>query len=685
MAVPESKSVARRLALLPLLVCAFACGEASRESTTIRPALAVGAAVSRPTPSATVDVEAHELAVPETHRPAAPSFEGATGWLNVTRPLNAEDLRGHVVLVDFWTSCCINCLHTLPALKELEARFPASSFLVVGVHSPKFETERGTDRLEAIARQYRIQHPIAVDGNMAIWDRWGASSWPTLALIDSSGRIAWVGHGEPDVDELANVIAAEIARARDVERNLATTPVAVVHASTWDAPAVAFPSGVAVVDARTLAVSDTGNGRVLLVARDGHVVRALGEGELLLPHGLSVHQGFVYVADTDHHQVKRIRISTGDVEVVAGTGEIGFAPLRDQWRRGSEVALRSPWATAWVGNRLFLALAGSHQIAEVDVTDGRVRGFAGDGREALRDGERMDASFAQPSALATDGTELFVLDSESSSVRAIHLRTSHVRTLVGRGLFEFGLVDGTPDVARLQHPLGLAFAAGALWIADTYNNAMRRVEIASGATSTRLASTNHDALYEPAAVAADGDTLWIADTNHHRIVSLRASNGPSRVVAFRDAPTPSHVVASVPVDRLASREFETVEFEPLPTVPGQSTTLRVQFSLPEGTVVNEEAPFSLVLRRASEARIAGLPVERLGRDVQTGFTLQVELASRSSQGDASLDLQMVVCDDVRHAACVPVERTIHIPLRAAGNAPGDATRAISLPSAVVAP
>lgn len=684
MAETQNQSVvARDLAFLSLCVCVFACGGTSHERPPEAPASVVGSAIAFNAADTPLPASTAEPVVPEHRRPVAPGFDGATAWLNAERALTLDDLRGHIVLVDFWTSCCINCLHTLPTLAELERAFSPNQFLVLGVHSPKFETERRSERLESIAQQYGIRHPIAVDGNMAIWDRWGATSWPTLVLLDARGRIAWVGHGEPDVDELRHLIEGEIARADSVERSLVNAPVAGARPADWNAPAIGFPSGIAVVDGRTLAVTDTGNGRVLLVGRDGRVTQSLGDGQFAIPHGLSSHNGYIYVADTDHHQVKRIRLTTREVEVVAGTGELGFAPLRDQWRRAREVALRSPWATTWVGERLFVALAGSHQIAEIDVPDGRIRGFAGNGREALEDGERMDASFAQPSALASDGTELFVLDSESSSVRAVHLRTSAVRTIVGRGLFESGLIDGDARTARLQHPLGLAYAEGALWVADTYNNAIRRVDPTTGATTTRFRSAAHEELYEPAAIVADRDALWIADTNHHRMALVRTGSGAPRAVEFRDGPAASRAVVVPSSTATPARTLPRVELEAVPVAPDRTAVLRIEFAPPQGTIVNEEAPFSLTLRRAERAQVSDVPISRLGSEVRTGVTVHVQLARGSDNGLVELDLSIVVCDDVTHAACVPVDRTLSVPLRSDGAAAADARRSLVLPSAVV--
>ncbi len=181
--------------------------------------------------------------------------------------------------------------------------------------------------------------------------------------------------------------------------------------------------------------------------------------------------------------------------------------------------LRSPWDLLATRDGLVVALAGSHQIALFDPERGTIRRLAGNGREARVDGALADASFAQPSALATDGNEIFVLDSESSSVRAIDVKKGQVRTVVGKDLFEFGDVDGDRERARFEHPLGLAYAAGALWVADTFNAKLKRVDLEERRDHQRARRARPiDAELMPSGLAVVNGALLVADTDHHRVL-----------------------------------------------------------------------------------------------------------------------------------------------------------------------
>ena len=151
---------------------------------------------------------------------------------------------------------------------------------------------------------------------------------------------------------------------------------------------------------------------------------------------------------------------------------------------------------------VYVALAGSHVIAVFDPKAGTIEPWAGDGVERRYDNKGLEASFAQPSGITTDGTTLWVADSETSSIRAVTLANRDVKTLVGKDLFVFGDVDGAPDVARLEHPLGVAVLGRALYVADTYNSKIKRLDLATSSTRTLVGGRDHKDLFEPTGLVA---------------------------------------------------------------------------------------------------------------------------------------------------------------------------------------
>ncbi len=470
---------------------------------------------------------------PAASRVDVPGFGGATQWLNVERPLSLADLRGRVVVVDFWTSCCINCLQTFPTLKKLEDEFRDQPFVVVGVHSPKFDEEGDAERLIDIVLDNRIEHPVASDPGMTVWRGWGVEAWPTVAVLDVNGKALWAGAGEPDPEEISNVVRSALREGFEAG-TLAKGPLPGARPEKDTSGALRYPSKVVGLADGGMAVADTGHDRIVIVDKEGKVTDVVGSGasgkkdgsfaeaSFSRPAGIAEVAGALFVADTSNHALRKVDRNTKRVTTVAGTGGLGER-LRDNVPRpGLSVALRSPWDVVAVGEEIFVALAGSHQIGLFNATNGQIRLFAGSGREARMDGELLDAAFAQPSGLAFDPAkkELYVLDSETSSVRAIDVRKGSVRTIVGKDLFVFGDTDGDRETARFQHPIGLALSDGVLYVADSYNSKVKQVDPQTGATKTLLGGRDDKLLGEPAGLTVIGSDLVIADTNHHRLVRI---------------------------------------------------------------------------------------------------------------------------------------------------------------------
>lgn len=640
----------------------------TRTGTTAPPATDASVAAA----SSGIDARFAALATADLPKQAdrapVPGFDGATAWINVDHALSVDELRGKVVVVDFWTSCCINCIQTLPTLAALEEQFAGAPVAVVGIHSPKFDAESERERLNAAVRQYSIAHPVAVDGSMKVWNAWGVHSWPTIVVLDAHGRVVWTGSGEPNKDELTRVVATAVVEAQK-EGAANAAPIAGIHPTKEDAAPLAFPGKVAALADGGLAIADTGHHRVVLVDAAGKTTAVVGSGlagktdgsfgeaSFKKPQGLAELDGVVYVADTENHELRAIDRGARTVTTVAGTGALGKAFLDDEATPARSVALRSPWDLAAVGKTLYVALAGSHQIGAFDPKSGTIRRFAGDGRERRRDGAGPAASFAQPSGLASDGkSTLFVADAETSSVRAIDLATANVRTVVGKDLFVFGDVDGDADSVRLKHPIGIAFAGGALYVADTYNSKIKKIDPATGRTSTWATG-----LFEPAGLTARGGEIVVADTDRNRLVVEPA--GTALVPAGLEAPARGVSVAKS-VERAKAKPEERVA---LAATAARGGKLHVAWQIPAGTGVNPDAPYRV--------KWDGGQLHGKGAEIANGF--DVPVAGES----LVLDVDLVICDIATHAVCVPVRRELDVTVRLDAAAASPAAVTAPLPAA----
>jgi thiol-disulfide isomerase/thioredoxin len=137
----------------------------------------------------------------------APEFSRLHGWLN-SQPLTMQSLRGKVVLLGFWTFDCVNCIRTLPHIGRLHAKYAGDRFVLIGVHTPEFESERDPENLANAVKRFRIGYPVAIDNENATWKLYGNQYWPRQTLVDARGRVRWEHAGEGDYDKMEEEIRA---------------------------------------------------------------------------------------------------------------------------------------------------------------------------------------------------------------------------------------------------------------------------------------------------------------------------------------------------------------------------------------------------------------------------------------------------------------------------------------------
>ena len=469
----------------------------------------------------------------------APSFNGANlPWFNTATPLDLPDLRGRLVILDFWTYCCINCLQIIPTLKRMERLFP-DSLTVIGVHSPKFPGEKITDNVEKAIARYEIEHPVVHDVDFNIWQQYTVNAWPTLVFISPDGYVLGQLPGEPDPEMLEKTIASLIEEYKNKGALSHKEHIHLIPLAKEEDATLRFPGKIDYSpEDKLFAVADANHHQIVIADRQGNVTHRIGSGRtgsldgnfetahFNLPQGLCFRNGIVWVADTANHLLRKINMADATVETVAGTGSQGR--ILQGSGMGRKVAISSPWDTALDNGNLYFANAGSHQIGVLEIDSGIVSNFAGTGQELLMDGPRLSAAFAQPSGLSVGDGKLFLADSETSSIRSINLdKVGQTMTYVGSGLFDFGDRDGNGISAELQHPLGVHYSEGALFIADSYNHKIRALDLANldvhtvGASEEIIcADKSCTRIWEPAGVIELEKCLYISDTNNHRILKI---------------------------------------------------------------------------------------------------------------------------------------------------------------------
>lgn len=588
----------------------------------------------------------------------APELTGRGGWINTAAPLSMAELRGKIVILDFWTFCCVNCLHVLDELRPLEDAF-AEELVIIGVHSPKFAHEADHGALVAACERYGVHHPVLDDPELSTWKQYAVRAWPTLAVIDPEGYVVAQFSGEGHAHAL-EALLKDLVTEHEAKGTLRrgdspyVAPVPAPGLLRFPARAVPMPDG-------TVLVADTGHHRIVRLAADletplqifGSGSRGFtdGAGEMasfsepnglcLVPPDEAADLGFdVVVADTVNHALRTLNLTTGDVRTAAGTGAQWMA--RDAVEGpGRSVPLSSPWDVAWVDGCVQIAMAGIHQLWLWDPHVDDIGVLAGTTNEGLVDGLAEKAWLAQTSGLAfdqaIDDQHLWFVDSETSSLRSYNVHTELIHTAIGTGLFDFGHVDGPAAESRLQHPLGLCLLPdGSVAVADTYNGAIRRFDPAS-----REVSTLTTGLSEPSDVCLlsdkdRGTVLLVVETNNHRLVRV---------------PVPDEAL-TVAGERLSTRRPPTA-------LAAGGVRLDVVFTPPPGQKLdNRYGPSTYVVVESS-------PPELLASGRYAGTDLSQPLQLAAGAGVLHVSVRAASCDDgdAEYPAChvhqqdwgVPVE------------------------------
>jgi thiol-disulfide isomerase/thioredoxin len=623
-------------------------------------------------------------------RIAAPSLSGGGEWINTSESLDLPELRGKFVVLDFWTYCCINCMHVLPELKKLEEEFP-QHVVVIGVHSAKFQTERDAQNVLEAVERYGIEHPVVNDPRQVLWSKYAVDTWPSLRVIDPEGQIVAHHKGEFTAEMLAQFLRKAIPVYRK-KKVLDETPIRFDAARPARKERPLLYPGKVLADAESgrLFVADTGHNRIVVAKLTGEVQELIGNGAqghedgpfeqatFDHPQGLALKGDMLYVADTQNHMLRKVDLKNRRVTTLAGTGEQSRVPIMRSAVRPLGVKLASPW-DLWVhGNDLYIAMAGTHQIWLMSLDTGSIGPFAGNAVEDIIDGPALPprvslagyASFAQPSGLASDGVNLFIADSEGSSIRAVPMRAkADVTTLLGTAglpaqrLFTFGDRDGVVGQALLQHPLGVAYRDKKVYIADTYNSKIKELDLKLATVRTIAgdgrAGSSVTRFDEPGGLSIAGDQIFVADTNNHaiRMIDL-AQDITIKPLELKGLRPP--LVAAKPIappapsgKRLA---FKTTMIKP----EDEQLKVAIDLALPPDFKLNPDAPLRYFVHAVGNEPLVSSSATGKWLDVEgreSEFEISLPLQSPSAAGPLTISLAYYYCRSGATGICKAGEIT----------------------------
>lgn len=610
----------------------------------------------------------------------APEFPAGLDWLNVEKPLALADLRGKIVLLDFWTYGCINCMHVIPDLKRLEEKY-ADELVVIGVHSAKFENEGETDNIRRIIQRYELAHPVINDKDFQVWQLYGANAWPTFVLIDPAGEVVGYQSGEGIYDLFDEILGTMVVEWAD---EIDPTPLALVleRDSLVDSPLL-FPGKVlADVAHDRLFIADSNHNRIVVTDLTGRVQAVIGSGpaglrdgsfesaQFFRPQGMTLaDENTLYVADTENHALRRVDLAAGLVATVAGDGTQVY--LRVDSAPAGETGLNSPWDVLYHDGLVYVAMAGQHQLWVYDPAGETIRLFAGSGREELRDGPLLQGGLNQPSGLATDGRLLYFADSEASAIRSADLDPAGaLATIVGTGLFDFGDVDGVGDAVRLQHPLAVAYQDGLLYVADTYNSKIKRVDPAARRVQTLFGGPAgwqdgpEPRFDEPGGLSVAGDRLYIADTNNHAVRVADLATGEVTTLVLVDG---DGLLTRLPAGEAYTGKVVTLDR----AVAGAGTgMIALAVEVPAGYKINDLAPFSMAWQ--ADGQVISLDTATADqRLVSPTFPLAVPASFSEGETTLTVDLVIYYCEAGAESLCFIEQVRLVVPVAVAGDGPAN--------------
>lgn len=607
-------------------------------------------------------------------------LDGGKAWLNTSGPINLKDLRGKIVVIDFWTYCCINCIHVLPDLKYLEKKYP-NELVVIGVHSAKFTNEKESENIRQAIMRYEIEHPVVNDADMTIWNKFGARSWPTLALIDPEGYYCGAQPGEGN-RELFDAIVGRLVKHHRQKGTLDETPIQFnLEREKAQPTKLRFPGKVLADEkSQRLFVADTGHNRIVVSDMQGRVLHTIGNGAIGMrdggfadaefdhPQGMSLVEDQLYIADTENHSIRVADLSKKTVTTIAGTGK--QSRRRTAGGPTNTTALNSPWALQHLDGILFIAMAGPHQIWQHVIGSDQISVYAGSGAEDVINGSLMQSALAQPSGLASDGNWLYVADSEGSAIRRIGTSAdSEVTTIAGssefprgQSLFEFGDVDAKGSRARFQHPLGVALQGDSLFVADSYNHKIRKVDLKSSDVTTWLGNgrpgKSDTQISEPGGLSITDSDLYIADTNNHRICRVSLAEKTLSEISFSNLSPPT------PPKRGRFEDVKPTVIEAQSIRPGETLTVKIALDVPEGYKINREMPIVWEATNVDQqtAVVKDTKVQATTKAVDGLATVQIPLAADLQAGQLQLVVRYGYCRDGVGGLCKMTTKSWRIPL-----------------------
>ena len=452
-------------------------------------------------------------------------------WVNTYRSLYKKDLKDRIILLGFWRMSCIVRSDFVDSINYLKDKF-GNDLSIIGVHSSKFDNERNISNVEDAILRYGIDYPVILDKDSHILYNFGIKSCPGFVLLDTEGKVISNFFGKEsnyNIKQLEKNIGDLIRKNSNII-NQALFPVELGIKNISSSDVLRYPTKIEFgkfEDKAVLFISDTGNNRVVVSDFNGEVVSTIGSGKKGNNNGsfmdasfnglrgLSYGNNSLFIADTNNNLIRRVDLKKNVV-----SNRFGDLIKKSDYN-DEEIIFNSPWDIHLYSSNdyLLISTAFHHQIVKYDFEFSDLELIAGNVYGSLLDGYSQFSLLFQTSDIDYYKGRVYFVDSETSSLR--YLKRNIVKTLIGKGHFHYGMKDGNKLEAMLQYPLGLDVTREGIYIADSYNHAIRFFDFKNKELSTLIGNgtrgSNLNQLNEPSDVLKIGNFLYIVDTNNHKI------------------------------------------------------------------------------------------------------------------------------------------------------------------------
>lgn len=469
--------------------------------------------------------------------------DGEQRWLNLARKIEKKDLKNRIILLDFWTHSCVNCLHIIPEIKKLEKEF-GNKILVIGVHSGKFENEKDIESIRKAVLKYVIDYPIVNDSMLKIWNEFEINARPTVVLIDPRGRVKKTYIGENDIKYARKTIKKLVEKYRyhlnrdelpilleknKIIKTVLSYPTKISHSKKFSYKSYSGPA---------FFIANSARNSIIVAKENGEIITQIGLKDVGLqdgifdvarfnfPSGILYNDGILYVADTQNHALRAINFKSGRVETLIGNKERGLV-LKGE-TDALNFALALPLDLEFLGdkNKIAIANSGTNQILLFDLKTNKIKPLAGSGVEGIIDGKFPKNSLTQTSSLSFYDGNLYFIDSSTSSLR-VYEKDGNIRTLIGDNLSDSGgHKDGDKKTALMQHPLDLFVNKNGVYISDSFNHKIRKYQFNSKTIKDLFGDKRGNSLGEnvefdePDGVVIVDNDMFVVDGNNNRIVKI---------------------------------------------------------------------------------------------------------------------------------------------------------------------